>query len=81
MYYVLPMILTVVSGAEVSKVPHLDVGFSTGWNSPAGIAGMQAEYRPLEILGTGLGVGKGVWGWRITPQASSIHSEWIARCF
>lgn len=47
-----------------------DLGVSTGWNGPAGGAGVTAEFRVIEDLGAGLALGTGLWGVRVSPQAS-----------
>jgi hypothetical protein len=49
-------------------VPSIDVGLSTGWNAPAGVYGLEAEYRLLDYVSAGVGVGSASWGYKVTPQ-------------
>jgi hypothetical protein len=45
----------------------LDVGASSGFNSPAGIYGGEIEYRLFPWLGLNASGGNGAWGPRVTP--------------
>jgi hypothetical protein len=47
----------------------LDLGVAAGFNSPSGIFGLEAEYRPVEQVGFNLGGGFGAWGKRISLGA------------
>jgi hypothetical protein len=53
--------------APASDLPRLYVGASLGYNSPAGIAGVEADYRIARHLSAGLASGYGLWGLRISP--------------
>lgn len=52
-----------------TPVPRLDLGVSGGINNPAGIYGVEGDFRIDDRFSAGLGFGKGAWGLRITPQA------------
>src|SRR5687767_2072136 len=55
--------------AEPPRAPRLDVGGSFGLNNPAGIFGLELDWRtPVQRLSLGFAVGNASWGWRFGPQ-------------
>ncbi len=46
---------------------HFDLGVSGGFNSPGGIVGAEAEFRPIRFLGIRASGCIGAWGGRISP--------------
>jgi len=49
------------------QIPHFDLGVSSGYNNPAGMLGLEGEYRLYDFLGVGLEGGLGLWGLRFSP--------------
>lgn len=52
-----------------SRIPRLDIGGSVGINNPAGIYGIETDYRFLDRVSAGLSGGSGAWGPRISGGA------------
>jgi hypothetical protein len=55
------------SAGAGAELPHLNVAASVGMNSPAGLAGLEADYRIARYFSAGLAGGYGLWGARISP--------------
>ena len=51
------------------EMPRLDIGTSTGLNNPAGMYGIETDFRLLDRVSVGILGGNGAWGIRLTPQA------------
>jgi hypothetical protein len=49
------------------NLPRVNIAASLGYNSPAGIAGIEADYRIARYFSAGLAGGYGLWGLRISP--------------
>jgi hypothetical protein len=55
-------------GADPRRgLPRVNIAASLGVNSPAGFAGVEADYRISRHLSAGLAGGYGLWGLRISP--------------
>ena len=62
-----PAAAQVTTSQETLTVPRLDVAGAVGFNSPSGIIGVEGDYRLVDYLSAGFGVGLGAWGMRL-PQ-------------
>ncbi len=56
------------SAVAKASLPRLDVGASFGLNNPAGIYGLEGDFRIVDHFSAGVGLGMGAWGFRVTPQ-------------
>jgi hypothetical protein len=51
------------------KIPRIDVGLGGGINNPAGIYGVEANFRIIDHVSVGVAAGNGAWGLRLSPLA------------
>jgi hypothetical protein len=54
---------------ESEKPYNVNIGVSAGIDNPAGIVGLEAEYRIHQYFSAGIAGGIGLWGPRISPNA------------